>query len=245
VHTAHKQLHKIAAPRPTPSVTHKAHRQHRKVVRPPKPITITDDFAGNQIDGTIWYPIRFGSGWSMTEQDGHLEFTFPPNTMPGPPFSTFGGHVGTQCKFPGDFDARVDFALVDWPASNGITVILNAFLGPTNTGWGSWRRSSAQWGEAYGSYTGTSASIALDDTAGTLRIARHNGTITAYFRHNGDWDPLTSGRSISLATIGVGADGGLGYNAGPFGGQQATVDFDHFTVTGASPICPPGATPAG
>jgi DNA-binding SARP family transcriptional activator len=210
---------------------------------PATPVTVSDTFGGNQIDGTIWYPIRFGTGWDMTERNGRLEFSFSPKSAPGPPYGNFGGLVGTQCKFPGDFDARVDFALVDWPAGNGITVILNAFLGPTNIGWQSWRRSSAQWGEAYGSYTGTSASVALNDTAGTLRIARHNGTITAYFLHNGAWDAITSGRNTSLATIALSADGGPGYNDGPFIGQQVTVDFDNFTVTGTNPTCPPGSQP--
>jgi len=78
--------------------------------RPPKPtakkVTISDTFDGDQIDGTIWYQIREGSGWDFTEQDGHLEFSFGPGTTPGPNGND-GGHVGTLCKFPGDFDARV------------------------------------------------------------------------------------------------------------------------------------------
>jgi DNA-binding SARP family transcriptional activator len=211
--------------------------------RPATPVTVSDTFDGNQIDGTIWYLIRFGTGWDMTEQNGRLEFSFSPKSAPGPPNGNFGGLVGTQCKFPGDFDARVDFTLVDWPAGNGITVTLNAFLGPTNIGWQSWRRSSAQWGEAYGSYTGTSASVALNDAVGTLRIARDNGTITAYFLHNGAWDAITSGQNAGLATIAVSANGGPGYNVGPFIGQQVTVDFDNFTVTATNPTCPPGSQP--
>ena len=207
-------------------------------------MTISDTFDGNQIDGTIWYPIRFGTDWTMTEREGHLEFSFPPSSLPGPPYDNFGGHIGTQCKFPADFDARVDFTLVNWPPGNGINVLLYAFLGPTNIGWQSWRRSSAQYGESYGSYTGTAASVSLNDATGSLRLARHNGTITAYFLHNGAWDELTSGQDTSPATIAISAIWGAGYNNGPFSGQQVTVDFDSFTVTGTNPICPRGSQPS-
>ena len=64
----------------------------------------------------------------MNEHDGHLEFTFPPTSTPGGTYDNFGGHVGTLCKFPGDFDAQVDFHLVEWPASNGLYLGLTSFL---------------------------------------------------------------------------------------------------------------------
>ena len=230
--------------RPATAVAHRSHKKHKHVTATPKPVTITDDFAGNEIDGTIWYTSQTGAGWDMAEQNGHLQFEFSPGSAPGPPDGTFGGHVGTECKFPADFDARVNFALTTWPLGNGISATLDVFLGPTNIGWSSWRRSSPQWGEQYGSYTGTSTSVSLDDTSGTLRLARRHGTITAYFLHDGHWDALTVGHSTLRATIAVGAawdpNGG-----GPFDGQPVVVDFDHFAVTGTSPNCPPGSQPAG
>jgi hypothetical protein len=39
----------------------------------------------------------------------------------------------------------------------------------------------------------------------------------------------------------LGGIGGPGYNVDPFSGHEVMVDFDNFTVTGADPICPPGA----
>jgi len=213
---------------------------------PPKLVSITDGFDRDQIDGTIWYPIRIGSGWNMTERDSHLEFAFSADASPGSPYDSFGGHVGTQCKFPGDFDARVDFTLVTWPTGNGIEVALWSFFSPTNEGWQSWRRSAAQWGEAFGSFTGpgSSASVSLNDTSGTLRLARRDGIVTAYFQHNGTWQSLTSGYNTSPATIAVGAGGGDGYNMA-WGHQPVVVDLDNFAVNGADPICPPGSQPPG
>jgi len=243
--TAKTTTAKTTVTKTTVTTTTAATPRARKPSTPPlKPVTISDTFDGDQIDGTIWYQIREGSGWDLTQHDGHLEFIFPPATAPGPPYGNDGGHIGTQCKFPGDFDARVDFTLVQWPSANGIEVALWSFLGPTNIGWQSWRRSSPQWGEQYGSFTGPATSVALDDTSGTLRLARRNGVVTAYFLHKGSWQSLTSGRNTSLATIAIGANAGAGYDS-PFGGQQVVVDFDNFSVTGNNPICPPGSQPSG
>jgi hypothetical protein len=86
--------------------------------------------------------------------------------------------------------------------------------------------------------------VPIDDTSGTLRLARHNGIITAYFLHNGHWQSLTSGRNTSRAAIAIGANGSAGHNTA-FGGQQLVVDFDNFWVTAVNPICPPGSQPGG
>jgi hypothetical protein len=77
-----------------------------------------------------------------------------------------------------------------------------------------------------------------------LRLARHNGVVTAYFLHKGSWRSITSGRNTKSATIAVGASGGKGYNT-TFGGQEVIIDFGNFTVTAANPICPPGAQGSG
>jgi hypothetical protein len=207
------------------------------------PSVISDGFGSAQIDGTIWYQIREGTGWDFSQYDGHLEFAFAPGTTPGPPYGNYGGHLGTLCKFPGDFDARVDYALLTWPESNGTIVMLGAFFTPGNLGWQVSRRSSPQGGEQYASYTGpgVGASVSLDDAVGTLRLVRHRGVVTAYFLHSGKWISLTSGSDTSYATIAIGA-GGDGPNA-TFGGQQVVVDFDNFHVTAANPVCPPGSRP--
>ncbi|HEV8103168.1 MAG TPA: AfsR/SARP family transcriptional regulator [Gaiellaceae bacterium] len=231
----------LTRPTTTAAAANMVHKKHKQVAPRPKPVTIADNFAGNQIDGTIWTPIRFGTGWNMTVQSASLQFAFSPSSTPAPPYNNFGGHLATLCQFPGDFDARVDYTLVTWPTSNGIGVTLDAFLGPKNIGWSSWRRSSAQWGEQYGSYTGTATSVSLADTSGMLRLARRRGTITAYFLHSGRWDALTSGHNTLPATIAIGAYGGGGSTNGPFGGQNVVVNFNHFTVTGTNPSCPPGA----
>ena len=114
----------------------------RKTAHKPRIVTISDAFGRNQIDGTIWYQIYQGSGWTLSEHDGHLEFAFPAGATPGGQYDVYGGHVGTVCEFPGDFDARVDYTLPEWPTANGIIVSLWMFFKPNNLGWEAMRQSS-------------------------------------------------------------------------------------------------------
>ncbi len=240
-HTKTPQPPPAAQPKTTPATTTPATTTTPK--QPPSSTrTIADAFDDNQLDGTIWYQISEGTGRNLTQTAGRLEFTFSPAGTPGGPYNSLGGHLGTRCKFPGDFDARVDFVLKEWPPGNGIMAILWAFFGPNNVGWQSWRWSSAQWGDAYGSFTGDSGSVPLDDSTGTLRLVRRDGVVTASFLHKGSWQELTSGRIASTATIAVGAGQVNGDGRG-FAGHEVIVDFDNFTVTGDNPICPPGSQP--
>jgi DNA-binding SARP family transcriptional activator len=210
----------------------------RTPTRKPRIVTISDNFSGNQIDATIWYQIHQGSGWKLSQHDGHLEFAFPPGTAPGGQWDNYGGHVGTLCKFPHDFDARVDFALVQWPTTNYVLASLWAF--GDNLGWETFRDSSPQWGERYGAYLGQGhgGSVSLDDASGTLRLARRNGLITGYFLHKGKWISLGSAYNTRTAAIAVGA--GSGQNP-PTRHDPVVVDFNNFSITGANPICPRGA----
>lgn len=245
--TAAAPVPKTAAPKPPsrkkptaqqpPATTNK-----RVTPKPPPPriVTISDDFSGNQIDGTIWYQIYQGTGWQLSQQNGHLEFTFPPGTTPGGQWNIYGGHVGTLCKFPGDFDARVDYTLVQWPASNWIDVSLWSFFQPNNEGWEAVRQSSPQSGEQYSGYIGPGhgGSVSLDDMSGTLRLTRRHGLVTAYFLHNGKWLSFGSAYNAHTTAIAVGA--GSEQNP-PVRSDQVVVDFDNFTITAADPICPLGA----
>lgn len=206
-----------------------------------KPAVISDDFTGTQIDPTIWYQIATGTGWSVTQQNGTVEWSFDAGAQPGGPYDQIGGHLGTQCKFPGDFDARVDFSLPVWPDANGVIVNLWVFF--QNVGYATWRRSDPQYGDGYGSYTGPGAgsNVPIHDTTGSLRIARHDGVLTTYFLHDGVWDALTSTTRPGWATIAIGASAG----GADFGRKPVVVDLKNFSMTGNDPACPPGSQPHG
>jgi DNA-binding SARP family transcriptional activator len=173
------------APPPSPPLTGRVRRNkpvksgvqtHRTR---PKIVTISDDFTGTEIDGTIWYQIHQGTGWSVSDRGGHLEFTFPPGTAPGGQYHVYGGHVGTLCVFPGDFDARVGFTLAQWPASGWVDASLWSFFKPNNEGWEVLRGSSPQWGDRYSGYLGpgSGGSTSLDDLSG--RFVSFAGTASS------------------------------------------------------------------
>jgi DNA-binding SARP family transcriptional activator len=76
--------------------------------------TIVDAFDGTAINQRTWFRIGEGSGWSMDEREGRLVVAFSPGATPDPLTGTYGARLGTQCTFPGDFDARVDYTTGNW-----------------------------------------------------------------------------------------------------------------------------------
>jgi DNA-binding SARP family transcriptional activator len=248
----HKKLHTVAHPLAplsttltgtrTVTTTSASTTTTRRVTTKPRIVTISDHFSADQIDGTIWDQWMLGSGWTLSEHDGHLEFTFPPGTAPGGQWNNYSGGVGTLCRFPGQFDARVDFTLAQWPPANLLYIALQVFFQPNNR-WaaGAFRQSTPQGGETYGGWVsdGSNGGAALNDMSGTLRVARKNGIVTTYFLHNHHWISLGSGRDTRLAIVTV-----MGQSATtnpPVRTNLVVADFTNFTVTAANPICPPGA----
>jgi hypothetical protein len=177
----------------------------------------------------------------LNESNGRIEYSFAAAGAPGGQYNAIGGHLGMRCKFAGNFDARVDFNLVQWPDANGIAATLWVWTGPTNIGHYVWRQSSPQWGEQVVSDTGQNnfGGLPLNETTGSLRLARNDGVLTAYFLHNGHWQTMTSSRMAGVATVAVGAWGDA-----TFGHKPVVVEFDNFTVTGDDPTCPPGSQPS-
>ncbi|MFL5954169.1 MAG: BTAD domain-containing putative transcriptional regulator [Gaiellaceae bacterium] len=239
--TARTRTSTAAPPVTTTHATTTTHVVKTTPVRPlPTPAlsTISDTFEGTAIDAATWYQIGDGTGWTMAEHSGHLEFSFQPGTASDPRDGVYGGHVGTQCNFPGDFDARVDYALVQWPSPNGMSLGLVAFLGPKPTGWAATR--TAYGPDQYQGYVaGKYKSVDSGDWSGTLRVARASGVVTAYFLRNGSWVSLGSARDQDVASIGLIVLGGESRSA-PFNGQSVVVDFDNFHLTAAGARCPPG-----
>lgn len=224
--------------RATTTVARRAHKKHG--VAPSKePVTITDHFAEGYVDPTIWHQVTVGGDVSIVEQGGQLQLTVGPKAVPGGTYNQIDVHVGTQCSFPADFDARVDYTLLEWPAGDNIDVGLNAIY----AGGGVMRENSSQWGDEYSSWVGTSnGSLPIPDRSGSLRVKRVKGIETTYFLHNGTWRELASSPASGSAVFGLQAFSD-GHN--PFGGQEVKVAFDNFRVTGVNPICAPGDQPPG
>jgi hypothetical protein len=176
-------------------------------------VTIDDRFDGPALNRAIWNSLGEGGGWTMGQRGGQLELSFQSGATPDPHTGDYGVHLTTQCTFPGDFDARVDYKLAQWPADNGVSMLLSVLAGPTPTVW------SSQPGP---------------DTTGTLRVVRHNGVITTSYLRQGSWVTVSSGKSTEPASISLSATGSQALSA------PVVVDFDNFRLTAAHPACPGG-----
>src|SRR5207253_6298286 len=100
----------------------------------PKPITISDSFDADVIDPSIWHVVTSDPTVGVAEEQGRLVVTVGAGAAPGGAYDQIDAHVGTQCAFPGDFDASVDYMLLEWPAGDGVFVGLNAIFADAAVG---------------------------------------------------------------------------------------------------------------
>src|SRR5205085_12480153 len=103
-------VEKTARPAPattTTASTRAAPRAARKKVVASKPVTVADSFGSDYLGPTIWRTTMDGGDVSIAEQDGQLQLIVGPAAVPGGTYDQIDVHVGTQCSFPDDFDARV------------------------------------------------------------------------------------------------------------------------------------------
>jgi len=80
------------------------------------PATLYDNFK------TKWRTIQRGSGTALSMVRNRLEISLGPNARSDGNF--FGHGLAGTCRLSGDFDLRVSFRLLDWPARNGVRVSL-------------------------------------------------------------------------------------------------------------------------
>jgi len=229
----------VAKPPPAKATTTTRTQTRPTITTAAKPrlLRIADDFSSPALDPAIWRPVTDGTGSEVTQSGGQVSISIGADAAPGGPDNAVGGRVTTQCTFPGDFDARVDFTLFAWPAGDDVRAGLEAFFADGFVA----RASGASSGDAYTASVGSrNARVALDETAGSLRIARVGRTMTTYFWRNGHWVPLASGLSSGAAVLGLEAVSGSG-----FGQQAVRVAFDNFVVLAAKPFCPAGSAPPG
>jgi len=216
-----------ARSRPEPQVRRRKHAT---------PISIADDFTDPTIDPLIWGIWSEGTGASAAQQNGVLGFSIAADAGFESQFHTVGINVGTKCKFPADFDARVDYALLRWPTGNGASVSLVAYqTGPVDE---ISRSSTSQAGDMYSAWPGRGA-VALADQTGSLRIARSKGVVRTYLWHHGQWKELSSQTIAGQVWVGM----TLSSNADAWQRMSVSASFDHFAIKAPDATCPAGSDP--
>jgi len=178
----------------TPAATKQAAHPRKKAKsrsRTPNPVRVADDFSGATLDPAIWTTWSGGTGSSYTQANGRAVFSIAADATFEPQYDSAATYIGTQCRFPGDFDARVHFSLLQWPAGNGATIDLTAYEQDSEL-----THITRMTTKQFDGYTawpnpyGASGTFALANTSGALRIKRSHGVLQDYIWYQGRWKKL-------------------------------------------------------
>jgi DNA-binding SARP family transcriptional activator len=225
-----------------PSLTHATStvapktKTNPKPAAAPKPVTIADNFSDPTLDGSIWTTWGQGTGSSYAQSNGQGVFSIATGATFEPQFHSVGTAIGTKCKFPGNFDARVGFTLVQWPAANGAAISLTAYqTGPVELV----KRFTSTVGDGYNAWPNGASVQPLADPSGSLRMTRSNGIIRVFYMHHGQWTKL--GRIAISGEIWVGV--GIGTDQSDWQQQAVSAAFDNFVLRAPRADCPAGSNP--
>lgn len=191
-----------------------------------------DDFSGTTIDRGRWEYFAVGVGPTIETVNGWVEVTIPAATQADPGRTISDGHLVTRCEAHGDFDVRIDYALLEWPANNGVYVQFGA-KPPLQDA--IFRTSPQEAYEAMVGGTRGTGTFHTSDTTGTFRLTRAASTVTAYVMSGGTWVQLASGPST---TTDVAFQINVNAEAGRFQHTAVRVALDNFSLTAERVICP-------
>jgi hypothetical protein len=194
--------------------------------------TFTDGFDGNAID-PAWWTAATAGGSTVAAVDQRLELT-----------QGEGGFAGLTFNLPikGDFTARIDYALLAWPADNKERLALGAVTGANQLLIERVSDSLVGLGtEVYVTdFTGQGIlGTPTADLTGTLRLERVGDTVQGAFWTGTAWNVIgtysVAGEGSLARTIGFSIFPGVPVTPG------VKVALDNFTLTGPNvPIPEPG-----
>jgi len=159
--------------------------------------TIYDDFSKK------WTGMEFGYGAVATRVRSRLEFNLSPAGVGDTSAGIFGAGLASTCALIGDFDLRVSYRLLKWPAGNGVRVALS--LGTPadiedqkgiRIERGSYSTVEGGPREIYGFVVdGTSHEADTSDTSGRLRLVRVGSRVSGYYLEDTHWIRLSTTES--------------------------------------------------
>ena len=184
-------------------------------------VPFIEPFDRETLNDALWFPPYRNPGTTVGVVDGELEVGVAGDATLDPR-SGLGAGVTTRCTLTGDFDVSVDYRLLEWPEANGVNVNLSLDGGSSVFRSNTFGESVGAWFPPFG---GTEAYAA---PAGTLRLARSRGVVTASYRRDGAWVLLRSallGNGPQRVTLSIWVDGAR------FARESVRVAFDNLRVT--------------
>ena len=205
--------------------------------RPAGPPLVDDAFDG-PVDDSFWHPAILGEGPQVAQRNGRVEMFLPASATPYGTYRQIAGQYEVRCKFPGDFDAQVDFDLVQWPPGNGVSATLSATIekgkvAPYDIYPQIFRRSLGDQEHYQSAVILDESVVPTEDRQGRLRIARRNNIFATYYWKRQRWVAVDSAKlpgtaAIAFATI---------TNGNEWGRLDVTVAFDNFVLYASRADC--------
>lgn len=192
-------------------------------------------FSDTRID-PFWSSGTFnGTGPTITEANGRLEFDVPSSTENGAAGYATSDALSV-CRLEGDFDIQADYELLAWlflaPGVNGVN--LNFGVNFTHTLFV--HNASGTTGiSTFFPDPSTNVFAPFGDTTGALRLVRSGGALTGYYRSGGSWIPLLGvpfAVPESFVQLSIFTDDPPGSHV------DIKVAFDNFRVNSGTFSCP-------
>jgi hypothetical protein len=163
--------------------------------------TFADNFNDNRINSKYWWAVINGVGPTVEETNQRLEVSIPSTAILNGGLVFSAGLSGTY-ELIGDFDAQVDFDLINWPNTNGMKLGLATILGNVVLQRTSSRPGVGQPREYYilTFFRGVATfDIDTTDTSGKLRLKRTGNTVEGFYWKSNSWELLGSYSHPSLS----------------------------------------------
>lgn len=167
---------------------------------------LLDDFDDGAFNPGRWATDTFGSGVTVQETDGHLQFDFAANAAQTGGGDQFNAFYYGECDIRGDFDVQVDFDLLTWPNASGVRLAM--IMGPFSIQRVSFGDAAADFPgfprEEYA--TGFPSNLTLtptDDMSGKLRLTRVGTTVMGYYNDGGTWVMIDSESNATTEDLSI------------------------------------------
>jgi hypothetical protein len=202
-------------------------REERRLVRS-TPSTVFLDSFDSALNPSFWSRAVGSPGTASESSQGRLVLTVDPNAQPAVGSGFINAGIDSVCKLAGNYDVRVKYKLLEWPAANGVDVLLAGSGGTVG------RRNGK--GEVYfAAAASTGADHVTSELAGSLRLVRNRNWVRAYYRRDGRWmllsrsDATRGATQLRLAVQAAGA---------AFSHEEVQVAFDNLRVLRGRMSCP-------
>jgi DNA-binding SARP family transcriptional activator len=200
---------------------------------PPKKVRLVDTFAGGTMNPQIWSLATWGTGVDVAQKSGRLELTMHTDATPDARWNAMAGGYQTACSLIGDFDARISYTLLNWPAANGTVAALNVSFPDNVVNIVRASRASGQEDYSFAAPSGEWRVLHTTDTSGGFRMTRVGSLITSYIRRGRDWVRFESTRRSGAVTL----QAILWASGSDFAHKDVTVAFDNFMLVTPAPGC--------